>query len=66
MSSPNQNSSEMKAWLAKANAAQFVPNDDFGSFGADTDDFGQENPSSQGVTGAGRNVSSDGSLDSSN
>ena len=63
MPSPNQNSAEMNAWLAKANANQFVPSREFGTPGAGTQ---QGNPTDESLTGAGRNVSSDGSLDSDN
>lgn len=60
MSSPNQNSAEMNAWLAKANAAQFDPSREFGNPSAESE---QENPSDQAISGAGRDVSSGGSLD---
>jgi hypothetical protein len=63
MSSPNSNSADMNSWLAKANAAQFTPSREFGNPSAESE---QENPSDQGVSGAGRDVSSDGSLDDSN
>lgn len=61
MSSPNENSRQMQAWLKQANAAHFGTDCEFGSFGADSD---QSNPTSKEITGAGRDVSSDGSLDS--
>lgn len=61
MSSPNSNDAQMKAWLAKANAAHFGTNCDFGNFGEDGD---QGNPTDHAISGAGRDVSSDGSLDS--
>lgn len=59
MASPNKNSAEMNAWLAKANANQFVGSRDFG-----TPDSGTNiaNPSDESVSGAGGSVSSDGSL----
>ncbi len=63
MSSPNQNSADMNAWLAKANASAFAPSRDFGDPSAESE---QENPSDQAVSGAGRDVSSDGALDDSN
>lgn len=60
MPSPNQNSADMNAWLAKANANQFIPSREFGTPGAGTE---QANPSDSDIAGAGRATSSDGSLD---
>jgi hypothetical protein len=66
MSSPNQNSRDMQAWLARANASHFSPNPrEFGEPGlADGSNTNQSNPSDSDVTGAGRDVSSPGTLDS--
>lgn len=61
MSSPNQNSADMKAWLAQANANQFTSSREFGNPAGGTE---QGDPTSDDIGGAGRNVSSDGSLDS--
>jgi hypothetical protein len=65
MSSPNQNSRDMNAWLARANASHFSPNTQaFGEPGAaDGSNTNQSNPSDSDIAGAGRASSSDGSLD---
>lgn len=59
MSSPNQNSRDMQAWLAQVNAANGSVDEEFGNFGADNDDFGQKNSSNDTISGA----AGDGSLD---
>ena len=62
MPSPNGNSAEMQAWLARVNKDPFGTSSNFGS-GNQADDE-QGNPTDKAITGAGRDVSSDGSLDS--
>ena len=60
MPSPNKNSREMQAWLKQANEAHFMVDGTYGDFGAD---YSQGNPTSKDISGSGRAIASDGSLD---
>jgi hypothetical protein len=56
----SQSTRDMQVWLAKANAEQFSPSSEFGDPSGSSQ---QKNPTDIIVSGAGRDVSSDGSLD---